>query len=185
MLNKPFNRCLSRLVLAAAAIGLLCGGTAWAVNNRLPSQTEKERLNVISATIEKQKKNARAEQSKALVKDLTELEKDWGIKLYGIRWTAGGYMLEMKFRVLDAHKAFPLLKRHTKRYVLVEKSGAVLEVPFTQKLGSLKSTVRTSNMVKQDHNYIALFANPAKHVNQGDKVTLVIGNFMAEHLTVQ
>ena len=94
-------------------------------------------------------------------------------------------MLEMTFRILDTDKAFPLLKRDVKRYVVVEKSGAVLEVPFTQKLGSLKSTVRTSNMVKKDHNYVALFANPSKHVNPGDKVTLVIGNFMAENVVVQ
>ena len=113
------------------------------------------------------------------------LEQEWGIKLYGLRQTAGGYMLEMKFRVLDSNKASPLLKRQTKRYVIVEKSGAVLEVPFTEKLGSLQSSVRTSNMVKPDRNYIALFANPGKHVAPGDKVSLVIGNFMAEGLVVQ
>jgi hypothetical protein len=40
-------------------------------------------------------------------------------------------------------------------------------------------------MVKKDHNYIALFANPGKHVNVDDKVTLVIGNFIIENLVVQ
>jgi hypothetical protein len=137
------------------------------------------------ALIQIEKARARSQASKALEPGLTPIEKDWGIKLYGVRWTAAGYMLEMKFRVLDEHKAFPLLKREINRYLIVEKNGAVLEVPFTQKLGSLKSTVRTANMVKKDHNYIALFANPGKHVQVDDKVTLVIGNFILENLVVQ
>ena len=94
-------------------------------------------------------------------------------------------MLHVKFRVLDSQKAAPLLRRHIKPQVVVEKSGAVLEVPFTAKLGSLRGSVRTANMVKEDHSYDTLFANPGRHVKQGDKVTLVIGNFMAEHLQVQ
>jgi hypothetical protein len=137
------------------------------------------------ATVKAEKIVSRSEASKALLKDLSLAEKDWGIKLYGVRWTAGGYMLEMKFRVLDETKAFPLLKRDVSRYLIVEKDGSVLEVPFTQKLGSLSSTVRTSNMVKKDYNYLALFANPGRHVKPGDKVSLVIGNFIVDNLTVQ
>jgi hypothetical protein len=176
---------LKYVVIAIAAAALLGGGVAQAVNNRPPSANDNAKLNAALVTIEKEKAKNRAAVSKAMAKELTPLEKEWGIKLYGIRWTAGGYMLEMKFRVLDPDKAFPLLKRHTKRYLFVEKSGAVLEVPFSQKLGSLKSTVRTSNMVRKDRNYLALFANPGKHVKPGDKVDLVVGNFMAEGLTVQ
>lgn len=172
-------------VTLAAAASLLCGSVALAVNNRPPAIDGNEKMQNLRATVEKKSLEGRAAESAALAKDLTQLEKEWGIKLYGIRWTAAGYMLEMKFRVLEPDKAFPLLKRDIKRYVVVDKSGAVLEVPFTQKLGSLKSSVRTSNMVKKDYNYIALFANPGKHVNTGDKVTLVIGNFMAENLIVQ
>ena len=173
------------IVTFAAAVSISWSGMALAVNNRPPTPDRDEKSKALQATIKDKKSQARAAESAAMIEELTELEKKWGIKLYGIRWTAAGYMLEMKFRVLDPDKAFPLLKRDVKRYVVVEKSGAVLEVPFTQKLGSLKSSVRTSNMVKKDYNYIALFANPNKHVNSGDKVTLVIGNFMAENLVVQ
>lgn len=171
------------IVITAAA--LLWTNLALAVNNRpATSSVSDEKMSAVLATIEKEEAKKQAAESKALSKELTPLEKEWGIKLYGIRSTAGGYMLEMKFRVLENEKAFPLLKRDTKRYVIVEKSGAVLEVPYTQKLGALRSTVRTSNMVKDDRNYLALFANPGKHVNPGDKVTLVIGNFMAESVTI-
>ena len=174
-----------RLILLITMSCIFCSETVLAVNNRPPESSQKEKIQVALENIQKEKAAERESQSKSMMKDLSQLEKDWGIKFYGIRWTAEGYMLEMSFRVLDPSKAFPLLKQETKRYVLVEKSGAVLEVPFTDKLGSLKSSVRSSNMVKKDRNYMALFANPGKHVKPGDKVTLVIGNFMAENLIVQ
>jgi hypothetical protein len=117
--------------------------------------------------------------------DLPTLEKEWGIKLVGLRQTAAGYMLDLRFRVLDSVKAAHLLGPHITRQVIVEKSGAVLKVPSTEKLGSLRSAVRTPNMVKQDRIYVALFANPGRHVKPGDRVTLVLGDFRAAHLAVQ
>ena len=183
MLNNPFSK--SILTIVAAAV-LFFTATARAAEEDQESKAKKQpSQEEVQEMIRAKKAQARREVSKSLEKELTPLEKDWGVKLYGVRWTAGGYMLEMEFRVLDEHRAFPLLKRDIKRYLIVEKDGAVLEVPFTQKLGSLRSTVRTANMVKRDHNYLALFANPGKHVKPGDKVTLVIGNFIAENLTVQ
>lgn len=170
---------------SAIAMVLIFGTVGGAVNNRQDRDNINESLGAALSVIGEKKAHLRMQKSQDLAKEMTPLEKDWGIKLHGIRQTAGGYMLEMKFRVIQQEKAFPLLKRHIKRYLVVEKNGSVLEVPFTQKLGSLRSTVRTSNMVKEDHNYVALFANPGKHVKPGDRVTLVIGNFIAENLTVR
>jgi hypothetical protein len=171
--------------LIASALVLFCGLAAQAAEQKTTDAakplSEQETREVIKA----RKAAKRHLESENLNQDLTQLEKDWGVKLYGIRCTASGYMLEMKLRVLDQQKAYPLLKRDVRRYLVVEKDGSVLEIPFTQKLGSLRSTVRSSNMVRDDTNYIALFANPGKHVNPGDKVTLVIGNFIAENISVQ
>ena len=184
MVKKSFPKFAGVLFSSAALAALLWANGAEAVNNRPRTPAEKEKLKAVLANIQKEKTYARSLQSKALAKESTQLEKDWGIKLNDIRCTAAGYMLEMTFRVLDSHKASPLLRTDAKRYVMVEKSGAVLEVPFTEKLGSLKSTVRSSNMVKEDCNYLTLFANPGKHVKPGDRVHLVMGNFMAENLVV-
>lgn len=183
MFKKPF---LNSVLTLVAVTLLFVASPIPAADAGLDSKTKKQPTREeIQELIKAKKAQARRDVSESLKKELTPLEKDWGVKLYGVRWTASGYMLEMKFRVLDEHKAFPLLKRDVKRYLIVEKNGAVLEVPFTQKLGSLRSTVRTANMVKRDHNYVALFANPGMHVKRGEKVTLVIGNFIAENLTVQ
>lgn len=106
-----------------------------------------------------------------------QIEEQWGVKLVGLRHTAAGYMLDLRFRVLDPEKAAPLLSRNIDRYVVVEKSGAVLRVPSTEKLGMLRSAVSSPDMVKKDRVYAALFANPGRHVRPGDKVTLVLGDF--------
>jgi hypothetical protein len=70
-------------------------------------------------------------------------------------------------------------------YVVVAKSGAILKVPFSAKLGSLRSSVRTANQMQIGKNYFTLFANPARHVSVGDEITIVVGDFMAEHVVVR
>jgi len=117
--------------------------------------------------------------------DLAKLEEEWGIKLVGLRETAAGYFLDLRLRVLDPEKAAPLLSRQIQRHVIVEKSGAILKVPSAPMVGSLRSSVRTPNMVKANRIYSALFANPGRHVRTGDRVTLVLGDFRAEHLSVE
>ena len=116
-----------------------------------------------------------------------ELERDWGIRLLGIRPTAAGYALDFRYEVLDPEKATPILQRKYSRnpHVIVEKSGAVLRVPFSPKVGSMRQSVRTANQIKPGKRYFMLFANPARHVQSGDQVTIVIGNFRAEHVVVQ
>ncbi len=109
------------------------------------------------------------------------LIEEWGVQVIGIHTTATGYLLDFRYRVLDAEKAAPLLDRRIKPYLIVEKDNAKLEVPVTSKLGALRQT--TFN-VKADRNYFILFSNPARHVRSGDKVTIVIGDFKVEHLDV-
>jgi hypothetical protein len=111
------------------------------------------------------------------------LKDRWGVEVLGIHTTATGYMLDFRYRVLDAEKAAPLLDRRIKQkpYVIVEKDNAKLGVPVTSKLGALRQT--TFN-VKANRNYFVLFSNPARHVHSGDKVTVVIGDFKVKHLTV-
>lgn len=108
----------------------------------------------------------------------------WGIQLESIRLTAAGYMIDLRYRVTDPEMAAPLLSRKIKRYVIVEKSGAVLRIPETEKLGALRSAVSVPEMVKGNRIYGALFANPGRHVKAGDRVTVVLGDFEAGNLTV-
>jgi hypothetical protein len=139
------------------------------------------------AIIAKADAHAQTEMLAALQKELTPLEHEWGIKFLRINLTAAGYLLEFKYKILDPQKARGMVQRKfsPNPYVIVEKSGAILKVPFSAKLGSLRSSVRTANQMQIGKNYFTLFANPSRHVNAGDQITIVVGDFMVEHVVVR
>lgn len=106
-----------------------------------------------------------------------------GIRMEGLRLTAAGYILDLRYRVIDPSKAQPLLNRKVRPYLLDEASGAQLGVPDTAKLGQLRTTAR--NKVMPDQDYFIMFANPGRYVQPGNKMTLVMGDVRIEHLTVE
>jgi hypothetical protein len=119
--------------------------------------------------------------SKSLQTDEKKLADQWGIQLTAMRITAVGHMVDFRYRVLDADKAAPLFKRQTKPYLIHQQSGKVLAVPNTAKIGSL----RNSNTPQNGRIYWMFFGNHHKLVNQGDKVTVAIGDFRVENLIVE
>lgn len=108
------------------------------------------------------------------------IEDTWGIQIVGIRQTAAGHMLDFRYRVLDAEKAEALFVRQTKPHLIDQASGKVLAVPRMAKVGPL----RTSDKPQEGRIYWMFFANPGV-VKAGSKVTVVIGDFKAENLTVE
>ena len=176
-------------ILPATALGalvttLLFSGCAQTPKVDVPATaTRTERQAAIQQAVA-QKDEARL---LALEADLTPLEREWGIKLQGVRLTANGYALDFRYMVLDPAKAAPIVHRRFSPtpYMVVERSGAKLGVPFTDKAGSLRSSVTTADQIKRGRNYAALFANPSRHVKPDDKVTIVFGQFRAENVVVQ
>ncbi len=110
-----------------------------------------------------------------------QLEAKWGIRVLAVRRTAEGYMLDFRYRIVDADKAAPLFSSRIKPYLIDEASGAVMGIPNVPKVGSLRSTRKPY----QDRNYAMLFANPGQYIKTGARVTVVIGAFRAEHLVVE
>jgi hypothetical protein len=109
-----------------------------------------------------------------------QLSDQWGIELTALRMTAAGRMIDFRYRVLDKEKAAPLHMRQTKPYLVHQTSGKVLAVPNTAKVGAL----RNSNMPQQGRIYWMFFGNNGV-VQNGDKVSVVIGDFRADDLIVQ
>ncbi len=128
--------------------------------------------------------SAAAESSESAAASMAER---WGVELLGVRRTAADYALHFRYRVLDPEKAAPILQRKQSRnpHLIVEKSGAILRVPFSEKVGTMRQSVRTVNQIKTGRTYYALFANPGRHVEAGDLVTVVIGDFEAPHIVVE
>lgn len=113
----------------------------------------------------------------------SEIEAKLGIKIVGLRRSSAGYMLDFRYRVLDAAKAASLLDRKISPHLLDEASGAQLGVPDAPKVGQLRPTSR--NGVIPGRSYYILFANPGRYLNAGSKVTLVAGEIQIRNLTVE
>ena len=118
--------------------------------------------------------------SAAVVKP-NPLAETWGIEITALRMTAYNHMVDFRFRVLDAEKANPLFVRQTKPYLLDQKTGKVLAVPNTAKIGPL----RNSNTPQEGRIYWMFFGNHTGLIKQGSAVTVVIGEFKVENLVVE
>jgi hypothetical protein len=94
----------------------------------------------------------------------------WGIDQLLIRRSAGGHLLDLRFRVVDPSKAAAVLARDASVHILDTKSGTELEVPSTPKAGPL----RNSGTPELGRTYFALFSNPGHLVRRGDQVSVVI-----------
>ena len=112
-----------------------------------------------------------------------KLAEQWGVKLISLNLTSAGFMMDFRFRVLDADKALSLFDHRIKPYVVAERSNIKLPVPMAAKVGAMRPTNRGKN-IKADKNYYMIFANPDRHVQRGEKVTVIIGDFKVEHLRV-
>ena len=109
------------------------------------------------------------------------MAEQWGIQVLGISRTAANYMLDFRYRVIDAEKAKPIFKRKTRPYVVDQASGSKFIVFSSPKTGPLRST----DTPKVDRNYFIMFANPGRYIEVGSKVTVVIDEFKVENMTVQ
>lgn len=113
----------------------------------------------------------------------TQIEDKLGIKVLGLRRSASGYMLDFRYRLLDPAKAAQLLDRKLSPYLLDEATGAQLRVPTAPKVGQLRPTSR--NKIIPGRNYYILFANPGRYLKAGSKVSLIAGDALINHLTIE
>jgi hypothetical protein len=114
-------------------------------------------------------------------REKTFMKRQWGVEVLYVRQTAAGYMLEFRYKVLDAEKAKALFERQTKPLLTHAETGARLIVPTPAKTGAL----RNSNLPLAGHTYWMFFANPGRLVQPGDHVSIDIGEFRVAGLVVQ
>jgi hypothetical protein len=112
--------------------------------------------------------------------DAPAIARKWGIQIESMRLTSSGYMLDFRYRVVDASKAQPLFERKIKPVLRDDASGAEMAVPVPPKTGALRS----SNDAKAGRTYFMFFANPARFVKKGNTVTVTIGAFSVSGIAV-
>lgn len=110
------------------------------------------------------------------------LHEKWGIRVESLMLTSAGHMLDFRYRVTDPDKAMPLFDPAAKPYLVDQATGRKCIVPKPPKVGSLRQVTRKP---EAGRIYCMIFANPARTINRGSHVTVVIGDFKAQNLTVQ
>lgn len=112
----------------------------------------------------------------------TMLRERWGIEVTSLHVSAKGSMVDFRYRVLDPGKAVTLGDRNIKPLLTDLATGAVLRVPSFPKTGTMRQTA-----IKPESGriYFMLFANSGGVVKTGSCVTVTVGDFKAEGLTVQ
>lgn len=111
----------------------------------------------------------------------SELRDKWGIEVLSLRRTAGEFMIDFRYRVLDPEKAAPLFESQTHPYIIDEATGAKCIVPAPPKVGQL----RTTRKPIADRNYFMIFANPGQQMKAGSKITVIAGDLKIEHLILE
>ena len=99
----------------------------------------------------------------------------WGVEVVALRLTGADYMLDFRYKVIDADKAGELFERTNKPVLIHNATGAKLEVPRPAKTGPLRPT----NPPQAGRVYFMLFSNPGV-VKAGDEVTIEIGDFKTD-----
>ncbi|QYZ67233.1 MAG: hypothetical protein OI74_15350 [Gammaproteobacteria bacterium (ex Lamellibrachia satsuma)] len=111
------------------------------------------------------------------------LEERWGVRLISLNLSAGGYMMDFRFRVLDAEKSILLFDHRIKPHIITDRTNIKLPVPMAAKVGAFRPTNRGKN-IKPDRNYYIMFGNPDRHVKSGETVAIVIGDFRVDGVSV-
>jgi hypothetical protein len=116
--------------------------------------------------------------------DNRQMREAWGVQIISTGFADSDYWLEFRFRVLDPDKAAPLFDSMTDPYLESDADKKIkLGVPEGERADAQPITHRDRN-VQAGKIYSIMFANPKGLVKPGQKVTVVAGEFRAEHMTV-
>jgi hypothetical protein len=107
--------------------------------------------------------------------------KNWGAEILGVRSISSGWMLEFKYRILDADKAALLNEKRARAFIIDEATDTRLSVPAMENIGELRQAPRP----EPGRIYYILFGNPGQLVKKGGHVDVVVGRFRADGIIVE
>lgn len=102
------------------------------------------------------------------------------IAIQSVRLTAADHYIDLRYRVVDPAAAQLALGPKVRPRLIDETTGAVMAVPTTAKLGSLR---QTQAIQKPDRTYFVMFINNG--VRPGSRVTAELGELKFKHLVVE
>ena len=102
------------------------------------------------------------------------------IAVQSVHLSGAGHYIDLRYRVLDAERAQAALGPKVRPRLIDEVTGAVMGVPTTAKLGSLRQTQAAQT---PGRTYFVLFVNSG--VREGSNVTAELGDLRFEHLRIE
>lgn len=100
----------------------------------------------------------------------------FGVEFLGTKLSAADHVVDLRYRVLDAQKAAPLLDRKVKPVLVNDKTGRRYYVPQPPIVGALRQTARAPASVQVGRTYFMIFANPDRELKAGDQLALYVGD---------
>lgn len=107
---------------------------------------------------------------------------DKGVRIESVRLSAAGYMVDVRYRILDPDKAAKLVHRRTPLYLIDQASKRRLTAPAPPKIGALRKIAAT---LTPGRVYFTLFANPDRLLKSGDKVTIAMSGIRVADVPVE
>lgn len=106
-----------------------------------------------------------------------------GVVPVSTRLSANGFLVDFRYRVTDAELAMPLFRDGVKTSLVDRTTGKKLLSPSDSKLGSLRSSPRTTPTAGKV--YYILFSNPARMLHAGSRVDVTMGSCRLRQLLVR
>ena len=106
------------------------------------------------------------------------LEERFGLRVNLIAVTAGGGIIDLRYKVIDKDKAaFLLGDTHTMPSLVVEESGVTLTPP--------DHTMKHNSKLESGSSYFQFYPNTRNAVQPGNHVAIVIGSIRLEPMVVK
>lgn len=106
----------------------------------------------------------------------------WGIDSFVVKTAESGELIRFSYRVVNPGKSKAIFDKKEDPFLYDERAHVRLVVPSLEKVGALRQT--SSNPV-EGQSYWMAFSNTGRPVKKGDQVSVVIGRFRVDGLTVQ
>lgn len=124
----------------------------------------------------------RQKGKETLVNGPSALLDTWGIEIVRLKVTAAGHIVDLRYRVIDPAKSFPVFDTKIKPVLIDEQSGRDLSVYTAPRIGGMRQKTRRP---EAGRIYFILFSNPGGLVKDGSHVTLKIEGVRVEHIRVE
>ncbi|RME49387.1 MAG: hypothetical protein D6791_00880 [Chloroflexi bacterium] len=104
----------------------------------------------------------------------SDLEDRWGIRMTFVGVTAGGGLVDVRFKVIDPSKAQPILGDPKNLPVLVSEDGVTIAGP------SILTDARTK--LRPGQMYFLLYSNPRGAIKSGSPVSVIVGGLRLDNV---